>query len=249
VRDTVEERHSFFARNRYAGYTACTNVGEKIGTVEEILVDDDERTEYLGVKIDSPESRTTLIPLDVARVNEQRRIVEIAVSRRWVEGALALDDGDEMTPDFEQQVRSFIGVTNDGALEVPRVDWMVPFLLVRLREGECQARELARKATYPDFHASRPRMTYRTLQQLEKEGMVVSRGDDFDREVSRRRYSITEWGNACLECMANAVGQYGEEIDLYFRLFNEYLANEARLEHGQPWSERETRNDAQAPRY
>lgn len=249
MRDTVEERHSLFARNRYGGYTLRNNVGEKIGTVEEILVDNDERTEYLSVKIDSPESKTTLIPLDVARVNEPRRIVEIAVSRGWVEGALALDDGGEMTLDFEQQVPSFFGVTHDGALlDVPPADWMVPFLLVSLREGECQARELAREATYPNFHASRPRMTYRTLQQMEKEGMVVSRGDDFDREVSRRRYSITEWGNACLECMANAIGQYGEEIDLFFRLFKECLANEPRLEHGQPRSERETRNDAQAPR-
>jgi DNA-binding PadR family transcriptional regulator len=249
VRDTVEERHGLFVRNRYAGYTVCNNAGAKIGKVEGILVDDDEQTEYLGVKIDSPESRSTLIPLDVARVNEQRRIVEIVVSREWVEGALALDDGGEMTLDFEQQVRSFFGVTNDGTLEVPPVDWMVPFLLVRLREGDCQAHELARKATYPDFQASRPRMTYRTLQQMEKEGMVVSRGDDFDREVSQRRYSITEWGNACLECMANAIGQYGEEIDLFFRLFNEYLASEPRLEQVQPRSERETRNDAQAPRY
>jgi DNA-binding PadR family transcriptional regulator len=246
VRDTVEERHGLCVRNRYAGYTVCTNAGEEIGKVEGFLVDDDERTEYVSVKIDSPEFRSTLIPLDVARVNEQRRMVEIAVSKEGVEGALALDDGGETTPDFEQQVRSFFGVANDGALEVPPVDWMVPFLLVRLREGDCQARELVQKATYPNFHASRPRTTYRILQQMEKEGMVVSSGDDFDREVSRRRYSITEWGNACLECMANAIGQYGEEIDLFFRLFNEYLASEPRLEQVDLRSERETRNAAQA---
>jgi hypothetical protein len=62
---------------------------------------------------------------------------------------------------------------------------------------------------------------------MEKEGMVVSRDNDFEHEVSRRRYSITAWGNACLECMANAIGQYGEEIDLFFRLFDEHLASEA----------------------
>lgn len=238
MKNTVEERRSLLARNRYAGYTVCDYAGETIGKVEEFLVDDDERTEYVGVKIDSPESRSTLIPLDVARVNEQRRIVEIAVSKEGIEDALASDDGDE--------VRSFFDVTDDGALEVPPVDWMVPFLLVRLREGNCQARELARKANYPDFHGSRPRTTYRTLQQMEKEGMVVSSGNDFERDVSRRRYSITAWGNACLECMANAIGQYGEEIDHFFRLFNEHLASEPRLEQADLRSEREIRNDAQA---
>ena len=246
MKNAVEERHGFFARSRYEGYTVCDYAGEKIGKVEEILVDDHERTEYVGVKTDSPESRSTFIPLDLARVNEQRRIVEIAVSKEGVEDALASDDGGETTPDFEQQVRSFFGVTNDGALEAPPVDWMVPFLLLRLREGDCQARELARKANYPDFHASRSRTTYRILQQMENEGMVVSRGNDFEHEVSRRRYSITAWGNACLECMANAIGQYGEEIELFFRLFDEHLASEPRLEQVDLRSERETRNDAQA---
>ena len=105
---------------------------------------------------------------------------------------------------------------------------------------------MAREVTYPGFESSRPWTIYRALQQMEKEGMVVSSGDDFDREVSRRRYSITEWGNACLECMANAIGQYGEEIDLFFRLFNKYPASEPRLEQVDLQSERETRNDAQA---
>ncbi len=249
MKNTVEDRTDLSAENRYVGYTVCDYAGEKIGKIDEFFVDGDDHTEYIGVKIDFLEPRSTLIPVDVTRVNEQRRLVEVTISREGVEDALALDDGSETTPDFEQQVRSFFGVTNDGALEAPPVDWMVPFLLVRLREGDCQARELARKTNYPEFHASRPRTTYRILQQMEKEGMVVSRDNDFEHEVSRRRYSITVWGNACLECMANAIGQYGEEIDHFFRLFNEHLASEPRLERVDLRSERETRNDAQAPRY
>jgi DNA-binding PadR family transcriptional regulator len=38
---------------------------------------------------------------------------------------------------------------------------------------------------YPGFEASRPGTVYRALQQMEKEGMIVSRGDGFDRELSR----------------------------------------------------------------
>ncbi|MCA1715854.1 MAG: helix-turn-helix transcriptional regulator [Actinobacteria bacterium] len=244
MKDTVEERNDLLAENRYAGYTVYDYAGEKIGKVDEFFVDGDDRTEYIGVKIDSLEPRSTLIPIDVTRVNEQQRLVEVAASKEGVKDALALDDGSGTTPDFEQQVRSFFGVTNEGVLEVPPANWMVPFLLVRLREGDSHGRELARKVTYPSFEASRPRAIYRALQQMEKEGMIVSRGDGFDRELSQRRYSITKLGDAYLEYLANALVQYGEEIDLFFRLFDRQLARELRLEHYELQSERETRKDA-----
>lgn len=247
MKDKVEERNDLLAENRYAGYTVYDYAGEKIGKVDEFFVDDDDRTEYIGVKIDSLEPRSTLIPIDVTRVDEQRRLVEVAASKEGVEDALALDDGSEITPTFEQQVRSFFGVANDGVLEVPPDNWMVPFLLVSLQEGDCHGRELARKVTYPGFEASRPRAIYRTLQQMEKEGMIVSTGDSFDREPSRRKYSITKWGEAYLEYLANALVQYGEEIDLFFRLFDKQLAREPRLEHDDLQSEsKETRKDARA---
>lgn len=246
MKDTVEKRNDLLAENRYAGYTVRDCAGDKIGKVDEFFVDDDDRTEYIGVKIDSLEPRSIRIPIDVTRVNEQRRLVEVAVSKEGIEDALALADGDETTPDFEQQVRSFFGVTNDGILEVPPANWVVPFLLVRLREGDCHGRELARKMDCPGFEASRPRMIYRALQQMEKEGMIVSRGDGFDREPSRPRYSITKWGDTYLEYLANALVEYGEEINLFFRLFDRQLAWEPRLEHDDLQSERETRRDAQA---
>jgi DNA-binding PadR family transcriptional regulator len=240
----VEERHDLLAENRYAGYTVYDYAGEKIGKVDEFFVDDDERTEYIGVKIDSLEPRSTLIPIDVTRVNEQRRLVEVAVSKEGIEDALALHDGSETIPDFEQQVRSFFGLTNDETLEVPPANWMVPLLLVRLREGDCRGRELARKVTYPSFEASRPRAVYRALQQMEKEGIIVSRGEGCDRKSSRRKYSITKWGEAYLEYLANALVEYGEEIDLFFRLFDKQYSGKPRLEHDDLQSERETRNDA-----
>jgi PadR family transcriptional regulator, regulatory protein PadR len=246
MKDIVEERNDLLAENRYVGYTVYDYAGEKIGEVEVFFVDDDDRTEYIGVKMDSLEPRSTFIPIDVTRVNEHRRLVEVAASKDGVKDALALDGGSETTPVFEQQVRSFFGVTNDGVLEAPLANWMVPFLLVPLREGDCHGRELARKVTYPGFEAPRPRAIYRALQQMEKEGMIVSRGDGFDREPSRLRYSITQLGDAYLEYLANALVQYGEEIDLFFRLLDKQIVREPRLEHYDLQSERETRKDAQA---
>jgi DNA-binding PadR family transcriptional regulator len=246
VKNTVEDRTDLSAENRYAGYTVCDYAGEKIGKVDEFFVDGDDHTEYISVKIHSPKPRSTLIPVDVTRVNDQWRLVEVAVSREGLEDALVLDDGSEPTPDFEQQVRNFFGATNDGIIEVPPADWMVPLLLVSLREGDCRGHALAREATYPGFEASRPWTIYRALQQMEKEGLIVSRGDGFERDLSRRRYSITTWGGTYLEYLANALVEYGEEIEIFFRLFNKQLASEPQLEQDDLQRGKETRNDAQA---
>jgi DNA-binding PadR family transcriptional regulator len=99
---------------------------------------------------------------------------------------------------------------------------------------------------YPGFEASRSQVIYRALQQLEKEGMIVSSGDGLENELSRRRYSITKWGDTYLEYLANTLVEYGEEIDLFFRLFNKQFAGEPRLEQVDLQSERGTRNDARA---
>jgi len=206
--------------NRYAGYTVYDDAGEKIGKVEDFFVDKDDRTQYIGVRVDSLGPGPALIPMDIARVNEQLQLVEISASKERVKDALTSNDGDETTPAFEQQVWSFFGVVNDGVLEMPPVDWMAPLLLICLRERGCHGHELARKVIDSGFEATLPEAMYRTLRQMEKEGVLVSEDDEFDRELSRRRYSITESGDAYLEYLADALMQYGDEIDLFLRLYN-----------------------------
>ena len=232
--------------NQYAGYTVYDNAGKEIGKVEDFFVDKDDRTQYIGVRVSSLGPDHALIPMDIARVNEQLRLVEISASKERVKDALTLNDGNETTPAFEQQVWSFFGVVGDGVLEVPPVDWMAPFLLTCLQERDRHNHELARKMIDSGFEATHPEEMYRTLQQMEKEGVLISEDDGFDRELSRRRYSITKLGDDYLEYLANALAQYGEEIDLFFQFFDKQLAREPRLEHYELQSERETRKDAQA---
>jgi DNA-binding PadR family transcriptional regulator len=55
---------------------------------------------------------------------------------------------------------------------------------------------------------------------MEKEGVLVSEEDKFDPMLSRRKYSITELGNVYLESLANALRQYGEEVDLFLQIYN-----------------------------
>ena len=227
----MEERDGLLTatENRYAGYTVYDDAGKKIGKVEDFFVDEDDRMQYIGVRVASLGLNPALIPMDVARVNEQLRLVEISASKERVKDALTLNDPDEPTPAFEQQVECLFGVVNDGVLEVPPVDWMAPFLLICLQERDHHSHELARKVIDAGFEATHPEEMYRTLQQMENEGVLVSEDDGFDRELSRRRYSITESGDAYLEYLADALMQYGENMDLFFRLYNKPLTRELRL--------------------
>jgi poly-beta-hydroxybutyrate-responsive repressor len=218
----VEERDGLLTatENRYAGYTVYDDAGKKIGKVEDFFVDKDDRTQYIGVRVGSLGPGPTLIPMDIARVNEQLHLVEVSASKVRLEDTLILNDGNEITSAFEPQARSLSGVVNDGVLETPPVDWMAPFLLVCLRERDCYGNELARRVIDSGFEATHPEEMYRTLQQMEKEGVLVSEDDGFDRRLSRHRYSITESGDAYLEYLADTLMQYGEEIDLFLRLYN-----------------------------
>jgi len=230
-----EERDGLLTatENRYVGYTVYDDAGKEIGKVEDLFVDKDDRTQYIGVRVGSLGPGPALIPMDIARVNEQLQLVEISASKskERIKDALTLNDGNEATPAFEQQGWSFFGMVGDGVLEVPPVDWMAPFFLICLQERDHHSHELARKMIDAGFEATHPEEMYRTLRQMENEGVLVSEDDGFDRELSRRRYSITESGDAYLEYLADALMQYGEEIDLFFRVYNKQLTGEPRLKH------------------
>jgi poly-beta-hydroxybutyrate-responsive repressor len=122
--------------------------------------------------------------------------------------------------DVEQQVQGLFAVLNHRVSEVPSVNWMVPFLLVCLQERDCHGHELAQNISNLGLEATPSEVMYGTLQHMEKEGVLVSEEDKFDRTLSRRRYSITELGNVYLEYLANALMQYGEEVDLFLQTYN-----------------------------
>jgi DNA-binding PadR family transcriptional regulator len=209
--------------NRYAGYTVCDRTGQKIGEVGEVFLDHERRPEYIGVKTGSLEHGPTLVPIDMARVYEQRRLVKIPASREGIQNALDPADGGETTHASEQQMRDFFGVT-DEILGAPPVDWMATFLLVCLQEGKCDDRELAQRAIDSGFEASSPQAIRRALRRMEREGVLVISGEDEagpGAHPRRRRYAITELGDAYLEYLANTFVQYGQEIDLFSRLFEE----------------------------
>ena len=96
---------------RFSGYEVYDNAGRKVGRVDEIFVDEDGRPEYVGVKTGPSGSGSPLIPLEAARVDEGRRAIGVtSLPKSRIEDGPSYSDGREITPDFEQQVRSYYGL-------------------------------------------------------------------------------------------------------------------------------------------
>jgi len=217
----TEERSHLFAviENRYADYAVYDDTGGRIGKDYDLFVDENGNLEYLDVKMGSLGLRARLIPVDDAPVNERWQLVEASESKERVKDATSFDDK-ETTPEFDWQVRSFFGAVSDEALEVLSTEWIVPFLLVCLQERDCRGHELMRKMVDLGLGATRSAAMYRALRQMEKEGTIVSEPDRFDRNPFQRKYSITEFGEAYLEYLANAFAKYRKEMLLFFRIYN-----------------------------
>ena len=112
-----EERDDRFTaiEERYADYTVYDKHYEKIGKVDDLFVDENDRPEYVGVKMGLLGTRSTLIPIDIVRVNDKRRLVEVAAEKEAVENGPTFDDDSEITAEFERQVLAYYRVEASSA--------------------------------------------------------------------------------------------------------------------------------------
>lgn len=101
---------------------------------------------------------------------------------------------------------------------LPR-NWLMPVLLLLLREWSSYGYDLIEKAATFGFAALNPGTLYRVLRQMEKEGMVSSAWDTTGQGPARRVYSITEAGEAYLKLWAGSLEQYQRLMESFFRLY------------------------------
>jgi uncharacterized protein (TIGR02271 family) len=94
----------------YSGYTVYDMHYEKIGKVDDLFVDENDRPEYIGVKMGLLGTKSTLIPMDIVRINERRELMEVSQPKEKVKDAPTFSNDDEITPEFEREVRSFFDV-------------------------------------------------------------------------------------------------------------------------------------------
>lgn len=115
---------------------------------------------------------------------------------------------------------------------------LVPYLLLALSYYRAHGYLLQQYLRTLGFFGVDITTIYRTLRQLEKQGLVDSTWDTEAQGPARRVYSLTPGGRMFLETWAAALGQYREILDRFFRM---YQGAEAPPE---PTSEPTKENDA-----
>jgi uncharacterized protein (TIGR02271 family) len=103
--------------DRYAGYTVYDQHYEKIGNADDLFLDESDQPEYLGVKMGFLGTRTTLIPFQMARVNDERQVIEVASEKETVKNGPTFDDDKDITPEFESEVYSYYGLQQSSSTE------------------------------------------------------------------------------------------------------------------------------------
>jgi hypothetical protein len=99
---------------KYEGYKVYDNRGEKIGKVDDLFVDESDNEEYIGVKLGLFGMKSTLIPMDIVRVNEADRAIEVSDTKDHVKDAPTFDDDEEVTTEYENRIRSYFGLESLG---------------------------------------------------------------------------------------------------------------------------------------
>jgi hypothetical protein len=103
--------------HRFAGYTVYDQDYEKIGNVDDLFVDESDHPEYIGVKMGFLGTRTTLIPFQMARVNDAQQVIKVAADKQTLKNGPTFDDDREITPQFENEVYSYYGLKRPSTIE------------------------------------------------------------------------------------------------------------------------------------
>ena len=96
--------------DQYAGYTVYDNAGSKIGKVDDLFLDENDTPEYVGVKMGFLGTSSTLIPMEIATVDESSGSITVSTDKETAKNGPAFDDDREITPEYENEVRSYYGL-------------------------------------------------------------------------------------------------------------------------------------------
>jgi hypothetical protein len=103
--------------DRFAGYTVYDINDEKMGKVDDLFVDGNDRPEYIGVKMGFLGTRSTLIPFEMVRVNDARQVIKVAADKETLKNGPTFDDDREITPEFEDEVYSYYRLKRPSTIE------------------------------------------------------------------------------------------------------------------------------------
>ena len=112
--------------------------------------------------------------------------------------------------------------SQNAATDAWSKNWLTPVILLMLREWNSYGYELMEKMAKFGLSAMNPGTVYRTLRQMEKDGIVSSQWDTSADGPARRIYSITEAGENYLKFWADSLEQYQQMMNTFFRLYTNH---------------------------
>jgi hypothetical protein len=114
-----EERGDRFREleEAYKDYTVYDQHYERVGRVDDLFVDENDQPEYIGVKTGFLGMKSTLIPMEIARVNDKRKLIEVAAEKHTITEGPAFDDDEEITRDHEARIYGYYGLQHPGFQE------------------------------------------------------------------------------------------------------------------------------------
>src|SRR3569833_2819887 len=105
-------------------------------------------------------------------------------------------------------------------IDVRPRNWLTPVALVILYQESSYGYELMERLALDfDFEHINAGTLYRTLRQMEKEGLCDSEWETSQSGPARRMYYITEAGQAYLDAWVEAVKEYRRVIDALSRAY------------------------------
>ena len=98
-------------------------------------------------------------------------------------------------------------------------NWLVPVVLLMLRQWSSYGYELMEKLAEFGMRVMNAGSFYRTLRQMEKDGLVNSTWDTSEAGPAKRRYSITEAGENYLKFWTQSLDHYQKMMNSFLRLY------------------------------
>ena len=158
-------------------YTVYDSHYEKLGRVDDLLMDEADRVLYVGVKMGFFGANSTLVPAEIIRVNDRRRLIEVSEPADTIRHAPHFGNNEELTPELENHVRTYYGLESlqpspdhepqgpnileepiDGPDRPDREDWADTVQIERVEPEERSAppRESGPREESPEREVSGP---------------------------------------------------------------------------------------------
>jgi hypothetical protein len=83
---------------------------ERIGRVDDVFIDERDAVSYVGVKMGFFGTNSTLVPVEIVRVNDLRRLIEVDEDAEMIKHAPHFGHDETVSPELEDRVRTYFGL-------------------------------------------------------------------------------------------------------------------------------------------